>query len=60
VMELPPMGEWRLLNRKPGAHHVPDAVILVARSGCVGSWAVRRAVRRLKDADAILLGSMLT
>jgi hypothetical protein len=63
VMELPPMGEWLrrpMLKQKGEIHRVPDAVILVAASGRVGSWAVKRAVRRLKDADATLLGSFLT
>ena len=55
VMELPPMGEFR---SREFCHQIPNAVILVARSGC-GTWSVRRAVRRLRKAKANLTGSAL-
>jgi Mrp family chromosome partitioning ATPase len=56
VMELPPMGE---LRAREFCHHVPNAVVLVAAPGRVGTWSVRRAVRRLQRADANLVGSVL-
>ncbi len=57
VMELPPMGE---LRARDFCHHIPNGVVLVAAPGRVGSWSVRRAVRRLKHAEANLVASCLT
>ena len=56
VMELPPMGE---LRAREFCHHVPNAVVLVAASGRVGAWSVRRAVKRLQRAQANLVCSIL-
>jgi Mrp family chromosome partitioning ATPase len=56
-MELPPMGE---LRARDFCHHIPNGVVLVAAPGRVGSWSVRRAVRRLKHAEANLVASCLT
>lgn len=57
VMELPPMGE---LRAREFCHHIPNAVVLVAQPGRVGSWSVRRAVKRLQRRDANLVSSLLS
>ena len=57
VMELPAMGE---LRARDFCHHIPNGVVLVAAPGRVGTWSVRRAVRRLKNAEANLVGSYLS
>jgi hypothetical protein len=56
VMELPPMGE---LRAREFCHHIPNAVILVAAPGRVGTWSVRRAIRRLQKAEANVVASFL-
>ena len=56
VMELPAMGE---LRAQQFCHHIPNAVVLVAAPGRVGTWSVRRAVRRLHRAEANLVASAL-
>ncbi len=55
VIELPAMGE---LRAKEFCSRIPNAVVLVSHAGC-GTWSVKRAVRRLRAADANLVASSL-
>jgi hypothetical protein len=55
VIELPAMGE---LRAREFCNKIPNAVVLVTHPGC-GSWSIRRAVRRLREADANLVGSSI-
>lgn len=55
VIELPAMGE---LRAREFCSKIPNAVVLVTHPGC-GSWSIRRAVRRLREADANLVGSSI-
>lgn len=55
VIELPAMGEIRARSY---CARIPNAVVLVSHSGC-GSWSVKRAVKRLRNADANLVASHL-
>lgn len=55
VIELPAMGE---LRARAFCSEIPNAVVLVSHAGC-GSWAVKRAVKRLRAADVNLVGSRI-
>ena len=55
VIELPAMGE---LRAREFCSNIPNAVVLVTHPGC-GSWSIRRAVRRLRSADAPLVASSI-
>ena len=55
VVELPAMGE---LRAREFCGKIPNAVVLVTHPGC-GSWSIRRAVRRLREVDANLVGSSI-
>lgn len=55
VIELPAMGE---LRAREFCSRIPNAVVLVTHPGC-GSWSINRAVRRLRAADANLVGSSI-
>ncbi len=55
VIELPAMGE---LRAREFCSKIPNAVVLVTHPGC-GSLSIRRAVRRLREANANLVGSSI-
>ena len=55
VIELPAMGE---LWAREYCSRIPNAVVLVSHAGC-GTWSIKRAVRRLRAADANLVGTSL-
>jgi len=55
VLDLPPMGE---LRAREFCARLPNAIVLVSHPGC-GSWSIKRAVKRLRAADANLVASSL-
>jgi Mrp family chromosome partitioning ATPase len=55
VLDLPPMGE---LRARELCARLPNAIVLVSHPGC-GTWSIKRAVKRLRAADANLVASSL-